>query len=336
MKKVKFATIGTNFVTRSFLEAGAYLEGFELTAVYSRSTQNAKKLLEGYDKSIRIYTDLDELADDEEVDAVYVASPTACHMDHSIKMMNARKHVLCEKPIASNHMEWKRMSDTAKSNGVILMEAMRPLYHPAFNAIKEGLRSIGKIHMAYLNFCQYSSRYNNFKKGIIENAFRPELSNGALMDIGIYSIEMMIALFGRPKSLLSTGQVLPQSIDVHGQVIAIYDDKSVMLSYSKVSNSNAPSEIQGEEGTLYFDSIIETSKVWIVRKKKNKEVLFSGNETNDMKFEIQHFIDGINGKLSFENNNNVSDEAMRCTDIVRKQQKIVFSADLESGGYYEV
>jgi predicted dehydrogenase len=82
-------------------------------------------------------------------------------------LLKAKKHVLCEKPATSNTRELEELLAFAKQNGLVFLEAMRPMFSPGFAWIKENLHKIGKIHQATLKFCKYSSRYDNFKNGII-------------------------------------------------------------------------------------------------------------------------------------------------------------------------
>lgn len=198
---VNFAVIGTNFVTDSLIDAGRQCEGFHVQAVYSRTMERAKEYAEKYE--IEDCCDsLGQLAQAKNIDAVYVASPNALHAEQSIQMMNAGKHVLCEKTIASNLKELKEMLSVAKKNHVILLEAMRSAFDPGFTAIQKNLPKLGKIRRATFQYCQYSRRYDNYKMGIIENAFKPELSNGALMDIGVYCVHPLVKLLDCQKKLL--------------------------------------------------------------------------------------------------------------------------------------
>ena len=185
---INFAVIGTNFITDRFLEAGSSVPEFHLKAVYSRSMEKA----EGYARrhgAERTFDSLDELAACADVDAVYVASPNCCHAPQSIQMMRAGKHVLVEKPAASNPDEFCRMKETAMENSVILLEAMRSVFSPGFSVLRENLHELGVIRRVSFQFCQYSSRYDKFKNGIIENAFKPEMSNNM-----VYETEEFIRL----------------------------------------------------------------------------------------------------------------------------------------------
>ena len=101
---IRLATIGTNFITDWFMEGVQELEEIKLTAVYSRNLEKGKQFAAKYGVE-KVYNNYEEMAQDPEIDAVYVASPTYMHYAHSITMINYGKHVLCEKPVCSNREE---------------------------------------------------------------------------------------------------------------------------------------------------------------------------------------------------------------------------------------
>lgn len=178
------------------------VEGIELSAVYSRTMEKGKEFAAKYGVD-KVYDNYEELAKDPEIDAGLCGSPTYCHFKHTRMMLNHKKHVLCEKPVASNLTELELMIQAAKENQVVFMEAMKSVHTPGFKAMKEHLSKIGTVRRATIQYCQYSSRYDKFKNGIIENAFKPELSNGAIMDIGVYCVHFLAALFGMPEKILA-------------------------------------------------------------------------------------------------------------------------------------
>lgn len=192
---IRFAVIGTNTITDKFLQAASALPDFKLCAVYSRTLARAQEYAQKNNVSL-VFDSLEALANSDQIDAVYIASPNFCHATQSILMMQHHKHVLCEKPIASNASEFQQMYDTAIKNQVILLEAMRSVFSPGFAAIRSLLPVLGTIRQVDFSFCKYSSRYDHFKEGIIENAFHPALSNAALMDIGVYCVHPLVSLFG--------------------------------------------------------------------------------------------------------------------------------------------
>ena len=194
---LRFGIIGTNWITDQFIAAGREVEGFTLAAVYSRTEDRAEAFASKHGIPLT-FTDISEMAACREVDAIYIASPTSFHAEQAIICMSAGKHVICEKPAASNSRELQAMAKTAAEYGVVFMEAMKSSFMPGFQAIREWLPSLGTIRRYTASYCQYSSRYDAFKRGEILNAFKPEFSNGALMDLGVYCIYPMVLLFGAP------------------------------------------------------------------------------------------------------------------------------------------
>lgn len=323
---VKFAVIGTNFVTDSFMEAGSRCKGFKVQAVYSRTMNRAKEYAGKYGIE-ECYDSLEALALAEHIDAVYVASPNALHASQSIQMMKAGKHVLCEKTIASNSKELEEMLRTADENGVILLEAMRPVFDPGFEAIKKYLPKIGKVRRATFQYCQYSRRYDNFKKGIVENAFKPELSNGALMDIGVYCVHPLVKLFGMPKEISAHGLKLSTGADASGTIVAMYEEMQAELMYAKITQAALPSQIQGEEGSMIIREIPDTTSIELVKRNGEREVIEISKEENNMYYEIKEFIRLIEEGADAKEHNRYSVWELKVMDEARRQMGIKFPAD---------
>jgi predicted dehydrogenase len=327
MKKIKLAIVGTNFIVNNFIDAVNHLDVFEITVLFTRNPKNIEKLnLDA--KYVKVFSNFKHFCEEPSYEAVYVASPNYMHKEQSNKLLACGKHVLCEKPLASNLKEVESMFNCADWHNAIIMEAMRPLYHMATQAISEGVKRIGKLHFADLRFCQYSSRYDDFKNGVMHNAFNPNLSNGACMDIGIYPIELMVYLFDMPDRIHVFGDILDESIDAKGHLIAIFGQMLCQISYSKVSNSYLPCEIQGEEGALLFDKIPCCNKVWIIWKNGKESVLYDGLEHNDMIYELEKFYEAIRYN-DVNINKDISIKSISIIDQLRAQLKIIFPADKE-------
>ena len=131
MKKIRFGVVGSNFITDWVLAGAKEDERFELAAIYSRTRERGEEFAAKHNIP-HIFTSLEEMASSDLIDAVYIASPNYVHAEQSILCMNHGKHVLCEKPMASNANQARKMVEAAKRNGVALMEAMKStlnLYH---------------------------------------------------------------------------------------------------------------------------------------------------------------------------------------------------------------
>lgn len=328
--KIRFATIGTSKITEKFLQAAACCEDFCLYAVYSRDLKKAEAFAEKHG-AVTYYNDLDALAADESVDAVYIASPNHLHCTQAVRMMGAGKHVLCEKALASNAKEAKQMIQTSKEKNVVLMEAMRSVHDPGFDQIAENIKKLGKIRRVTFRYCQYSSRYDNFKEGQPQNIFDRNCSAGALMDIGVYCVYPMIQLFGEPVSISASAIQLNGGIDGIGTIVAAYRDMLAELIYSKITASDLPSEIQGEKGRMLIWSITDPRKLEIQYYHGENEVIEIPGAENNMQYEVPRFLRAVQRKADVSIYLQTSQQTLELMDEARRQTGIVFPADNVSG-----
>lgn len=325
---VKFGIIGTNWITESFVNAALEVKDFELVAVYSRTEEKAKQFADKFAVET-IFTDMEQFFKNDQMDAVYIASPNVMHAEQAIEAMNCGKHVIVEKAIASNSTEVKTMIETAKRNGVLLMEAIKSTFTPNFEAIQENLTKIGPIRRYFASYCQYSSRYDAYKEGNVMNAFKPEFSNGSLMDIGIYCIHPMVTLFGKPNKIHANAHMLESGVDGQGSVLFDYEELNGSVMYSKITNSYLPSEIQGEQGSILIDNISQPTKVEIKWKDGTVEDISRPQKENTMYYEAKSFIDAINNK-KLESSVNTYENTLITASILeeaRGQFGLVFPAD---------
>lgn len=328
MHMVRFAVIGTNKITDKFIQVAKLCKDFELVAVYSRTKERATEYAHQHGARM-VYDDLDELAASKEVDAVYVASPNSFHADQSIKMLKGKKHVLCEKTIASNLQELEQMLKVADDHGVILLEAMRSVFDPGFKAIEDHISKLGTIRRATFQYCQYSSRYDHFKKGIIENAFNPIYSNGALMDIGVYCIHPLVKLFGMPERLWANALILTNGVDGAGTIMVNYKDMQAELIYSKITNSGLASQIQGEKACMVIKEIAHTREITIIYNEGQEEYIPINKYDNNMYYQVEEFIRLIRTKGNAREHNRYSRMTLSIMDEARKQMGIIFPADMK-------
>lgn len=322
---IRFGMIGTGKIAEKFWQANRYGKDFELTAVYSRTLERARQF--GFQKGqLQYFDDLEAFANSDCIDAVYVASPNCCHYEQVMTLLKAGKHVLCEKPMASNLEQAQEMFAEAEKQNLILLEGMRSIYAPSFQKMIPYMETLGTIRRATLQYCQYSSRYDNYKRGIVENAFKPELSNGALMDIGVYVVSCMIHLFGAPKSIKASGVKLHNGVDGAGTILMEYPDMIGEAIYSKITDSAMPSQIQGEDASMLIQEIENVKDLRIVRKGVVQSIHFEQSD-NILNYETQEFIKMIKTGMGWEKSKEITLETMKVLDEARKQLHIVFPAD---------
>lgn len=330
--------MGTGKITSWVLSAARKDERFKAVALCSRNQETGKQKAQEWGIE-KVYTSLDEACKDPEVNAVYIATPNNTHHDLAIKAMSCGKHVLCEKPMASNAREVREMIAVAKANGVLLMEAMIATCNPNFLTLKEQIGRCGRLRRFFGSYCQYSSRYDAYKKGEIANAFKQELSNGSLMDIGVYTIYPMVALFGKPRSIHAEGTLLETGVDGQGSATFLYDGMLASVQFSKIANSMLESEIEGEDGNMLMDSLqIIRDLRFIPRPQANSgrgpkavpETIGRPLEAEEeYTSEIREFISCLE-KGALESDLNRHDYSLWCAEVMeemRRQMGVIYPAD---------
>ena len=357
---IRFATIGTSWITDHFLDAALKCPEFKLEAVYSRNLEKAKAFGGKYGVG-KYYDSLRKLAEDPEIDAVYIASPNSLHCAHAIQMMEAGKQVLCEKPLGANTREVAKMFQTAEEHHVALMEAVRTLHQPAYRWLQEHLAEIGPVRAATLCYDQKSSKLDRLKNGDLTNNFNHEYAGGALTDIGVYCLQAMVGLFGKPEKI--TGSVvkmpgLEDKVDLGGMILATYPDLTAQIRFSKLVDGFIPSEIQGEKGSFLVDAIQEPRQITLVHPDGTREEISVEVAENELIYEVEDFITYVKNrenplKLQGDQKKKKSDtetaheeelldedplqvyekiskDVMAVMDQVRKENGIIFPADKDS------
>lgn len=328
---IRFAVIGTNWITDRFLQAGEELADFTCTAVYSRSAEKGQAFAEKYGIDT-VFTNLQQMAESDTFDAVYIASPNALHKEQAMLMMEHQKHVLCEKPFASHRKEVEEMIAAAKKHDVCLMEAMKTTFLPNFLQIKQHLDQLGPIRQVVAHYCKYSSRYDAYRSGELPNAFKPELSNGSLMDIGVYLVYPVISLFGLPNQITARGYKLSSGVDGNGSVLLQYDGHQALLFHSKISTSHLSAEIQGEDATMVIDQFHRPSQITIYDRDGHQTDISLKDDQPAMSYEMNHFIECIQQGMgqSPVNTFALSVQTMSVMDEARRQMGVMYPADRQN------
>ncbi|PAE17686.1 oxidoreductase [Virgibacillus sp. 7505] len=286
---IRFGVVGTNWITERFIAAGRQHGDFKVTAVFSRSEEKGQAFTKKHQLQFA-FTNISEMAKHDGIDAVYIASPNALHAEQALLFMENGKHVLCEKPFASNSTEVSQMIQKAEQEGVVLMEAMKSTFMPNFLSVKEHLHKIGPVRSYFSSSCRYSVFYDDLKDGSLPNLFNPALSGGALMDLGVYTIAPLVALFGRPTSIQTTGTLLESGVDGQGHMLLDYDEVKASVMFSCITNSYLPTEIIGEKGTIVVHHISSPKGAEIHYPDGTSEDISRQQDYDPMYYEIAEFI----------------------------------------------
>jgi predicted dehydrogenase len=326
---INLGTVGTGWITTSFIEAAKLSKQLQLVAVYSRTEDKARELANTYNAP-NFFTDLEEMAKSTEIQAVYIASPNSVHFEQALTFLKNKKHVICEKPIFSNTRELKEAYRVAEENGVYLFEAIRNIHTPNFRILKEKLYLAGPLRSTVLPYIQYSSRYDLFLQGEEPNIFSSRFSGGALVDLGVYPLYLAVGLFGEPIKVTYHPVILRSGVDGSGTLVLEYEGFVCTILCSKTAYSVIPCEIHGENGTFVLEDAAPISEIkFFDSHTKESEIFSVVQEEKDMVYEcinIAEIIETRNDK-QYEELKNLSKIVLRITEEARKQNNIVFAVE---------
>lgn len=239
-KIIKWGIVGAGNIANKFAGAIKNVKEAELTAVASQSEGKGRMFADRHDIK-NVFTAYEEMAKSDIVDAVYIATPHPFHKPCAEIFLNAKKHVLCEKPVCVNTGQAVKLAECAKENGVFLMEAMWTRFLPA---VKEALKiansgEIGKIRGVKADFC-YSMTPDEEAK-----IFRNDMAGGSLLDVGIYGLNFAAIFLGdNPESIISLSDVC-NGVDCQTNVLIKYPNGTI------ASVSSAIDVKKPETGYIY-------------------------------------------------------------------------------------
>lgn len=209
MKKVNWGVLGTAGIAKGQTIPGMQqAENCNLYAIAGRKMEKALEYqqLFGFEKA---YDSYDALLADPQVEAVYIPLPNELHYEWTIKALQAKKHVLCEKPLAPTTKQIQKMHEVARENGVFLMEAYAYLHSPFIKAIKEDLSSGAIGDVLYLESEFITSDYD-----ISNIRMRKETFGGCTYDLGCYCTTMALWMLGQaPEKVQAVAESSHHGID---------------------------------------------------------------------------------------------------------------------------
>ncbi len=249
-EKIRWGILGTGNIAHQFARGLATTDAAELVAVGSRTAEAAGKFADEFGVPHR-HASYEALADDPDVDAVYVSTPHPFHYANTLLCLNGGKAVLCEKPFAMNAREADEMIALAREKGLFLMEAMWTRFTPAMAKIRSLIAEgeIGEVRLLQADF-GFRAKFDPTIR-----AFAPELGGGAVLDVGVYPISLASMIFGEPAQILSAAHLGATGVDEQNAIIFSYAAGQLAVLTSAVSTTT-PQEavIMGTEGMIRLPS----------------------------------------------------------------------------------
>ena len=227
-ENLNWAVLGTGVIANEMAQALQKM-GKSLYAVGNRTHQKAIDFAEKYGVG-KVYDQIDDMFEDENVDIIYITSPHNTHYAFMEKALQHGKHLFVEKSITLNSRELDQMIALAQEKNLILAEAMTiwhmPIYKKLWNIVKEG--ALGKVQIITMNF-------GSFKEYDMNNRFfNPNLAGGAMLDIGVYALSFIRWFMdSRPDKCASQTKSAPTGVDEQVGLLLMNDEgqmASVMLS----------------------------------------------------------------------------------------------------------
>lgn len=287
---MKLGITGAGLIVQHLLSFIHEVEGITLQAIYARDNKEDRLTKICAEHGIQsYYTDYEEMLADEQIDTIYVAVTNQLHHEFAKKALLRGKHVICEKPFTVELKDFEDLCDVSFAKGVLLIEAITTLYLPNYLEIKEQVKRIGRVRIAECNFSQYSSRYDDFKKGIIKPCFDPVCAGGALMDLNVYNIHLVADLFGEP---IRTNYYpnMEKGIDVSGVLVLSYPTFQCVLIGSKDCSAPICTNIQGDQGCIHIPASVNTCDCFEVLMNSQESEQFALNgERHRMYYEFVEF-----------------------------------------------
>ena len=242
----RWGIIGTGGIANAFRRDLEYLVGHRVSAVLSRSMQNAESFSSTI-SNCRPFDDPQSFMEFSEMDAVYIATPNTLHFEQTIMALENKKHVLCEKPFAMNSGEVRSMVETSKANNVALLEGMWTRYLPHIDIIRGLIKenAIGDIHSLFACHGQDLTHSNN------PRLWTKGLGGGALLDLGIYVVSLAHMILGKPKNIIASSIFTKQGVDAKTSMIFTYESGALAnLSCTMYDTQPNRSVISGSNGFI--------------------------------------------------------------------------------------
>jgi len=211
---LRWGVVAPGLIAGAFVGAMHRNTAQRVTAVGSRDLERARRFASEHGIE-RSYGSYEELVADPAVDVVYVAAPQSEHLALGLLAIAAGKHVLIEKPLATNADDARTLAGAARAAGTLVMEAMWTRYLPQSSIIRTLVADgvLGDISSVFADHGQAIPADPDHR------LYRPELGGGALLDLGIYPVQLDSMVLGAPTSITAVGGMTETGVDAYSTLV---------------------------------------------------------------------------------------------------------------------
>ncbi len=278
----RWGIAGPGAIAARFADAIRMVEGGRVVAVASRSANRAEQFARRFHVE-RHYGDYDDLAADDGVDVVYVATPASRHAADARAYLVAGKHVLCEKPFTLNAAQANDVVSAAREGQRFLMEAMWSRFLPSYRALADVLadQRIGEpllveADLGWRSPVDPSDRHFDLAQG-----------GGALLDLGVYPVQLCSLVLGQPDSVVARGHVGTTGVDE--QLAAVLHHPGGRLGVVQTAIRTplpCTGRIACSEGTIDLPAFVHCPDHIVVRGPAGEERIDASYAGDGLRFEI--------------------------------------------------
>jgi len=322
---IRWGIVGPGTIAKKFASDMKYVAGSELLAVGSRAQEKAEQFAREYGIP-RSYGSYEELANDTDIDAIYVATPHPFHKDCVMTGLRAGKAVLCEKPFTLNADEAEEIAKAARDAQVFLMEAMWTRFLPAIVKVREWLGA-GRIGEVRLLKAEYGFRAALNPRSRL---FDLRLGGGALLDAGVYPISLASMIFGQaPERTVGSAHVGETGVDEHFSIIFSYPGgRSAVLNGAIRLRLQNDACIIGTEGMIHIPGFINAKAATLRANGVQETFVYEGLE-HGFAFEIAEVNRCLRRGLTESSVMLIGEsiQIMKTIDNIRKEWGIIYPSE---------
>jgi predicted dehydrogenase len=246
---LQWGILGPGGIANKFAEAVAEFTAGTVVAVGSRDEERAADFASRHGIP-RSYAGYDRLVADDEVEAVYIASPHSHHHEHALLAIEAGKHLLIEKALARNAAEVDDIFAAAKRRGLFVMEAMWTRHLPHIDGVRERIAA-GAIGDIVTITADHGQALDLPAEHRLKN---PDLAGGALLDLAVYPVAFTVDILGAPQEVKALGHLTETGVDGHVSMVLGYPGKTLaQIDTTLWTKTPTTAVISGTEGSIEID-----------------------------------------------------------------------------------
>ena len=305
---MKLVIFGCGNIANRIAKSCELIKQIELFGFASKNIEKAKEYADRY--NVKHYGNYDDFLNDENVDAIYIATYNQSHYELIRKSIEHRKHVICEKPMVSSIKENNELFELSRKNNVLLMEALKSVFLPLNIKIKELIdnKTVGEIKEIYASFMRAGHHP--------ENHWINELgAGGALKDLGSYCIGTMNFLMDEQAEIVSVEtDETENKADTTVYVNLRYGNAQGKAAVSNSIDGDYFLHITGSKGEIHADNFWKSGTGYYIVEEKRYEI--DEELISDFYYELKHFSDLIdNGIIESDvMSQKASENILRITD----------------------